>query len=42
MRNEICYMLDTASRDKAVRVVVITGDPAGKALCASDHAIGYR
>eukprot|EP00928_Gymnodinium_smaydae_P091806 TRINITY_DN75549_c0_g1_i1.p1 TRINITY_DN75549_c0_g1~~TRINITY_DN75549_c0_g1_i1.p1 ORF type:complete len:302 (-),score=56.91 TRINITY_DN75549_c0_g1_i1:132-1037(-) len=33
MRNEICYMLDVASKDPKVRAVVITGDPAGKAFC---------
>eukprot|EP00441_Pelagodinium_beii_P031483 CAMPEP_0197639600 /NCGR_PEP_ID=MMETSP1338-20131121/14174_1 /TAXON_ID=43686 ORGANISM="Pelagodinium beii, Strain RCC1491" /NCGR_SAMPLE_ID=MMETSP1338 /ASSEMBLY_ACC=CAM_ASM_000754 /LENGTH=302 /DNA_ID=CAMNT_0043212347 /DNA_START=33 /DNA_END=941 /DNA_ORIENTATION=- len=33
MRNELCYMLDEASKDPKVRVVVVTGDPAGKAFC---------
>lgn len=33
MRNEICYMLDVASKDPKIRVVVVTGDPAGKAFC---------
>lgn len=34
MRNEVCFALDQASKDPAVRAVVITGDPAGKAFCA--------
>ena len=35
MRNECCYALDeVASKDKTVRVVIITGDEAGRAFCA--------
>eukprot|EP00924_Labyrinthula_sp_SR-Ha-C_P014403 maker-scaffold_20-snap-gene-5.6-mRNA-1 protein AED:0.01 eAED:0.01 QI:109/1/1/1/1/1/2/591/320 len=33
MRNEIVYAIETANRDNNVRVIVITGDPAGKAFC---------
>ena len=34
MRNELSRALDQASRDAQVRVVVITGDNAGRAFCA--------
>eukprot|EP00929_Paragymnodinium_shiwhaense_P076354 TRINITY_DN39243_c0_g1_i1.p1 TRINITY_DN39243_c0_g1~~TRINITY_DN39243_c0_g1_i1.p1 ORF type:complete len:340 (+),score=48.55 TRINITY_DN39243_c0_g1_i1:214-1233(+) len=34
MRNEVAYCMDLASKDPIVRVVIITGDPAGKAFCA--------
>lgn len=34
MRNEVAYCLDQASKLSKVRVVIITGDPEGKAFCA--------
>ena len=40
MREEIVHAVDAASRDPAVRVVVFTGDPAGKAFCAGADLSG--
>ena len=34
MRNEVARAVDRASRDPAVRAIVLTGDPAGRAFCA--------
>eukprot|EP00927_Polykrikos_kofoidii_P076661 TRINITY_DN73724_c0_g1_i1.p1 TRINITY_DN73724_c0_g1~~TRINITY_DN73724_c0_g1_i1.p1 ORF type:complete len:321 (-),score=54.09 TRINITY_DN73724_c0_g1_i1:95-1012(-) len=34
MRNEVAYCMDEASKDPKVRVVILTGDPDGKAFCA--------
>jgi hypothetical protein len=40
MRSEIVDAMDAASRDPAVRVVVVTGDPAGKCFCAGADLSG--
>jgi len=34
MRNELARCLDTASKVKEIRAVIITGDPRGRAFCA--------
>ena len=34
MRNEIARSIDRASRMATVRVIILTGDPAGRAFCA--------
>ena len=34
MRNEICRCLDECSKDPSIRVVVLTGNPEGRAFCA--------
>ena len=34
MRNEIARSIDRASRMPTIRVIILTGDPAGRAFCA--------
>mmetsp|Transcript_19942 Transcript_19942/g.39154 ORF Transcript_19942/g.39154 Transcript_19942/m.39154 type:complete len:292 (+) Transcript_19942:122-997(+) len=42
LREEIMEAVDRANKDLSVRVVILTGDPAGKAFCAGMQLKGDR